>query len=115
MNIETAKLPQLSLDLGAHLEEKLYSVSILNQYRGTYNRFFNYLNENKLPYFSKEMGFSFVDNHYVSEEKSVSRNYRINMRRQISVLFEFYTEGAKSMFVPECRRNNEQYSRHFYK
>jgi site-specific recombinase XerD len=94
MNIETAKLPQLSLDLVAHLEEKLYSVSMLNQYRSTYNRFFNYLNENKLAHFSKEMGFSFVDGHYVSEEKSVSRVYRIDMRRRISVLFEFCTEGA---------------------
>jgi site-specific recombinase XerD len=94
MIIETAKLPQLSLDLVAHLEEKLYSKNLLEQYRSTYSRLFKYLNENKLVHFSKEIGFSFIDDHCVSEGKSLSRKYHIDLRRRISVLFEFCTEGA---------------------
>ena len=94
MIIETAKLPQLSLDLVAHLEEKFYSKSLLGQYRTTYSRLFKYLSKNKLVHFNKETGFSFIDDHCVSEEKSLSKQYHIDLRRRISVLFEFYTEGA---------------------
>ncbi|NLE25408.1 MAG: tyrosine-type recombinase/integrase [Clostridiaceae bacterium] len=94
MNIETNLLPQLSLDVVFSLTENRYSVKTLEHYETTYHQFYLYLTANKLTHFEKTTGFLFIDEHYGAEKKIQSRSYYTNLRRRISVLFEFYAEGV---------------------
>lgn len=94
MIIETNLLPQLSLDVVFSLRKNLYSLKTLEHYETTYNQLFLYLSTNKLTHFGENTGFQFIDEHYGVEKKTQSRSYYTNLRRRISVLFEFYSEGT---------------------
>ncbi|MDR0286139.1 MAG: site-specific integrase [Clostridiales bacterium] len=92
--IETNALEQIYTALIAHLDEQNYSKQTLYEYQRTYQRLYLYLSEKQINCFSKEIGFMFIDDYYVSGNKSISRRYHVNLQRRISVLFEFFTEGA---------------------